>query len=110
MLPQVPQLSAFVLRSVSQPLTELSSQLTVLLGHPAHKPATHVWFVAHATALPHWPLALHDCTPLPAQFVCPGPQTPAQLAVAPEATQVLLALHVESMLELRPLAAHFLMS
>jgi hypothetical protein len=76
----------------------------------------HVLFAARvdlnvqATAWPHWPVALHGCTPLPEQLVCPGPQTPVQLAVAPDWTQVLLALHVESMLELRPLAAHFLTS
>ena len=110
MLAQVePQVEVEV-RSTSQPLSELSSQLSVLLGQAMHTPAAQVWFVLQATALPHWPFAAHAWTPLPEQFVCPGPHTPVQLAVAPDPTQVLLALHVESMVELRPLLAHFLTS
>jgi hypothetical protein len=109
LLQVVPQVDVDV-RSISQPLLEMSSQLTVLVGQPVHIPATQVWLVVQATAWPHCPLALHGCTPLPEQLVCPGPQTPAQLAVAPDWTHVLLALQVESMLELRPLAAHFLTS
>ena len=92
-------------RSTSQPLSELSSQFTVLDGHAVHAPASQVWVVLQATALPHWPVAVHGCTPLPEQLVCPGPHTPAQLAVAPDSTQVLLAPHVRLMVELSPLAA-----
>ncbi len=96
-------------RSVSQPLSELSSQLSVLLGHAVHTPEAQVSLVLHATALLHWPFAAHDWTPLPEQFVCPGPHTPVQLAVAPDSIQVFPALHVESIVELRPLLEHFLM-
>jgi len=110
MSPQVePQVEVEV-KSTSQPLSELSSQLIALLGQATHAPDTQVWVVLHATVGPHWPVVSHGCTPLPEQFVCPGPQMPVQLAAPPDSTQVLFALQVESMLELRPLLAHFLMS
>jgi hypothetical protein len=110
MLPQVvPQLDIEV-RSTSQPSSELSSQLRVLLGQAVHAPEAQVWLVLQATALPHWPSAAHGWTPLPEQLVCPGPHTPLQLAVAPDSMQVLLALQVESIVELRPLLAHFFTS
>ena len=47
---------------------------------------------------------------MPEQLVCVGPHRPVQLAVEPEATQVLFTAQVDSTLELRPLAAHFLTS
>jgi hypothetical protein len=97
-------------RWVSQPLSELSSQLTVLEGHAAQAPAEQVWVFLQATAGPHWPTLSQGATPLPEQFFWPGPQTPVQLAVEPDSTQVLLARHVVVTLELRPLAAHFLTS
>ena len=44
---------------------------------PAHAPLTHAWLVQLAT-LPHVPLALHVCTPLPEHCVFPGTHTPTQ--------------------------------
>ena len=110
MLAQVEPHVEVEVRSISQPLTELSSQLSVLLGQAVHAPEAQVWLVLQATVAPHWPLAVHGWTPLPEQFVCPGPHTPVQLAVAPDSMQVLLAPQVESTVELRPLLAHFLTS
>ena len=43
---------------------------------PVHAPPEHA--NVHADALPHCPLALQVCTPLPEHCVAPGTQTPVQ--------------------------------
>jgi hypothetical protein len=42
---------------------------------PAHAPDTHAWLL-HAVAVPHVPLELHVCTPLPEHCVAFGMQLP----------------------------------
>jgi hypothetical protein len=44
---------------------------------PVQVPLTHA-DAAHATAVPHWPLAPHVSTPLPEHRFAPGVQTPVQ--------------------------------
>jgi hypothetical protein len=44
---------------------------------PAHAPSTQAW-PAHGVALPHAPIELHVCTPLPEHCVELGRHTPTQ--------------------------------
>jgi hypothetical protein len=64
-------------------------------------PDTQVWLV-QATAVPHWPVGSHVCTPLPEHCAWPGPHTPVH---APE-TQVVLALQGLGVFCQVPLAVH----
>jgi hypothetical protein len=54
---------------------------------------TQVWLV-QADAVPNWPWALQDCTPLFEQRDWPGAHSPRQAALEPLTTQVLLV-HAE---------------
>jgi hypothetical protein len=89
-------------QQLALPLVPQIAARPVQLGGKPHTPAPQTGVEAlHATAVPHAPLALHVCTPLPEHCVCPGPHTPWHEPL----THVRFVAHTESFTH-PPLALH----